>query len=69
MNHSTDFEILTTAFAGPEAAFDRKLRYRFWELLAQTGTPVSLDALTQALGCERWQGMGKSAQPWIDTHV
>ena len=53
MNPSTDFEILTTAFAGPEAAFDRKLRSRFWELLAQTGAPVSLDALTQVLGCER----------------
>ena len=55
MSYSTDFAIPTTAFAGPEAAFDRKLRSRFWERIAQTEEPVPLDALTQALGCERGQ--------------
>ena len=27
------------------------------------------DGLDQALGRERWQGMGKAALPWIDTQV
>lgn len=46
---------MTTAFSGPEAAFEWKLLYRFFGLLAQTGTPVSLETLAQALACERSQ--------------
>lgn len=49
------FDTMTTLFAGPEAAFEWKLLQRFWETLAQTGTPVSLDALAQELHCTRSQ--------------
>src|SRR2546426_8072443 len=49
------FTTMTTAFSGPEAAFEWKLLHRFWELLVQTGVPVSLDTLAQALVCERSQ--------------
>lgn len=47
------FETMTTLFAGPETALDWKFLHRFWETLAQTGTPVSLDALAQELHCTR----------------
>jgi len=47
------FTTLTTAFSGPEAAFEWKLLHRFWELLLQTGRPVSLETLAQSLACER----------------
>ena len=46
---------MTTAFSGPEAAFEWKLLYRFFGLLAQTGVPISLETLAQSLGCERSQ--------------
>jgi alkylmercury lyase len=48
------FATMTTAFSSPETAFEWKLLHRFWELLAESGEPVSLDTLTRALACERW---------------
>ena len=49
------FETMTTLFEGPEAAFEWKLLQRFWETLAQTGKPISLDVLTRELACTRSQ--------------
>jgi alkylmercury lyase len=46
---------MTTAFSGEEAAFEWKLLYRFFGLLVQTGAPVSLETLAQALACARAQ--------------
>jgi alkylmercury lyase len=44
---------LTAAFSGEEGAFEWKLLHRFCQLLAQSGAPVSLDTLAQALACKR----------------
>ena len=47
------FESLKTALVEPETAFEWKVFHRFWQLLAQSGTPISLDALAQALHSSR----------------
>lgn len=55
MRSESILSTMTTAFSGPDAAFEWKLLHRFWESLAQTGAPVSLDTLAQSLACERSQ--------------
>src|SRR5260370_15616834 len=45
------FETMITSLVSPETAFEWKLLHCFWRMLADTGTPVSPDALTQALHC------------------
>jgi alkylmercury lyase len=49
------FETIITSLVSPETAFEWKLLHRFWRMLADTGTPVSSDALAQALDCPREQ--------------
>ncbi len=49
------FETMITSLVSPETAFEWKLLHRFWRMLADTGTPVSPDALAQALDCPREQ--------------
>jgi hypothetical protein len=48
---------MTTAFSTPEVAFEWKLLHCFWGLLVIYGASFSLDALAQALACERSQIM------------
>ena len=50
---SSLFDSLKTALVAPETAFEWKVLHRFWQLLAQSGTPISLDALAQALHSSR----------------
>lgn len=52
------FETMTTALVGPETAFEWKLFFTFLHLLVDTGTPVSPDALAQALHCSRDEVLG-----------
>jgi alkylmercury lyase len=47
------FESLKTALVAPEAAFVWKVLHRFWHLLAQSGTPIALDALAADLHSSR----------------
>ncbi len=47
------FETMITSLVSPETAFEWKLLHCFWRMLADTGTPVSHDALAQALDCPR----------------
>lgn len=47
------FESLKTALLEPETAFDWKLFHRLWHMLVENTTPVSLDALAQALHTSR----------------
>jgi len=49
------FDSLKTALVEPETAFEWKVFHRFWHMLAQSGTPISLDALAQALHSSREQ--------------
>ncbi len=49
------FETIITSLVSPETAFEWKLLHCFWRMLADTGTPVSPDALAQALHCPREQ--------------
>jgi alkylmercury lyase len=49
------FESLKTALVEPETAFEWKVFHRFWQMLAQSATPISLDALAQALHSSREQ--------------
>src|SRR5260221_1918740 len=52
---ASDFDRLKTARVEPETAFEWKVFHRFWHMLAQSGTPISLDALAQALHSSREQ--------------
>ena len=47
------FESVKTAFVEPETAFTWKESHRFWHLLVQSNSPISLDALAQALHSSR----------------
>ena len=47
------FESMKTALLEPETAFEWKVIHRLWHLLAQSATPISLDALAQALHTSR----------------
>ncbi len=49
------FETMITSLVSPETAFEWKLLLTFWPILASTATPVSPDALAQALHCSREQ--------------
>ncbi len=49
------FETMITSLVSPETALEWKLLHRFWRMLADTGTPVSPDALALALHCPREQ--------------
>ncbi|HET8851498.1 MAG TPA: hypothetical protein VFN02_03160, partial [Ktedonobacteraceae bacterium] len=49
------FETMITSLVSPETAFEWKLLLTFWPMLASTATPVSPDALAQALHCSREQ--------------
>src|SRR5262249_35569737 len=49
------FESVKTAFVVPETAFTWKESHRFWHLLVQSKTPISLDALAAALRSSREQ--------------
>src|SRR5712691_1925983 len=47
------FESLQTALVEPETAFEWKLFHRLWQMLVESATPISLDALAQALHTSR----------------
>jgi Alkylmercury lyase/Helix-turn-helix domain of alkylmercury lyase len=47
------FESLKKALLEPETAFEWKLFHRLWQMLVESTTPVSLDALAQALHTSR----------------
>lgn len=49
------FETIITSLVSSETAFEWKLQLTFWPMLADTATPVSPDALAQALHCSREQ--------------
>ncbi len=47
------FESMKTALVKPETAFEWKVIHRLWHLLVESATPISLDALAQALHTSR----------------
>ena len=47
------FDSLKTALVEPETAFEWKLFHRLWQMLVESATPISLDALAQALHTSR----------------
>jgi len=47
------FESMKTALVEPETAFEWKVIHHLWHMLVESATPISLDALTQALHSSR----------------
>ena len=47
------FESMKTALVEPETAFEWKVIHRLWHMLVESATPISLDALAQALHSSR----------------
>jgi alkylmercury lyase len=47
------FESMKTALVEPETAFEWKVIHRLWRMLVESTTPISLDALAQALHASR----------------
>jgi alkylmercury lyase len=50
---ATVFASMKTALVEPETAFEWKVIHRLWHLLAQSATPIPLDALAAALNSSR----------------
>ena len=50
---ATVFESMKTALVEPETAFEWKVIHRLWHMLALSATPISPDALAQALHSSR----------------
>src|SRR5258708_37276829 len=50
---ASDFESLKKALLEPETTFEWKLFHRLWQMLVESATPISLDALAQALHTSR----------------
>ena len=47
------FESMKTALVEPETAFEWKVIHRFWHMLVESATPISLDALAVTLHSSR----------------
>jgi alkylmercury lyase len=47
------FASMKTALVEPETSFEWKVIHRFWQMLVESTTPISLDALAQALHSSR----------------
>src|SRR5258708_34946184 len=62
---ASDFESLKKALLEPETTFEWKLFHRLWQMLVESATPISLDALAQALHTSR-ERVQAVLQPYPD---